>query len=456
MLLKELIKNIPADHPEQKQISQALDAMQQTCTFVNERIKGFEHQVVLYNTAAKIKKLPTHFTLEQFVVPTRRFVKEWDVPVAALFKNEPLDVALMTLFLFSDLVVVAQKNASNDLEYVTHTELDEEPFPWILMLREFPEHKHVFQLVTNSGVITVCAENKKRRSDLVKLIAVVLESLATDEKRDNRATYSLSGTQLGVNSPTKELSPSLSSKVLSMFNSKKSIPQKKPSVEKIVLPPKTIFLKKEQVVQYQTMEFESNMGIGTTTVSYFPEGEQHMDELEYRNGDILLVLNRKDPNWWICMKSGLTTNKQRKQTKTIPEDFYELKLLTTQGRSNRADSIKKALEDSDEQQATELKHSHIIDLSTLDPSVFQEEEFNLNVFAASHKKDPLSAASLHSKLHVIKDMSDKDLLQENSKLVSVIFARNEQYQVGLVFAKHVHEFSAPICNTIVQVLHVKK
>jgi len=167
LLLTELCKFTPSDHPDYENLNKAKLLIKDIASSLNEFIKDVEHRnkvLVISNMMVGLKT--------SLLEPHRRFVKQ-----GQLKKITSRMVQTCYLFLFNDILVYSHRQILSNYQYNGTIPLGT---AWIRNLEDTEKVKHVFQLVGTKKTWTFYAESSEIKTDWVKAMESVIDDMTTN------------------------------------------------------------------------------------------------------------------------------------------------------------------------------------------------------------------------------------------------------------------------------------
>jgi len=109
LLLRDIAKHTWPEHPDYKELNQAVTEVEQIASWLNEKKKEAEFSSKLFEIVSVITKAPSSLNLLE---PTRKFFRESQMPDHKT-----------TVFLFNDMILTAEvkkKSKKGSVKYTDH------------------------------------------------------------------------------------------------------------------------------------------------------------------------------------------------------------------------------------------------------------------------------------------------------------------------------------------------
>jgi len=153
LLIKELIKVTPEDHPDYKDLLHAQNQIEKVVSYINEGKR-------LTEVLQKVVSIQNNVDGIDLITPTRRFIREGNISLRKR-KGEWRAVERQ-LFLFNDMILLAKKKAiafGATYKYSAHFNLDETRL--IDVANE--NFKFAFELIFGGKAYILCAANDEEK-----------------------------------------------------------------------------------------------------------------------------------------------------------------------------------------------------------------------------------------------------------------------------------------------------
>ncbi|KAI9179884.1 hypothetical protein H9P43_005216 [Blastocladiella emersonii ATCC 22665] len=165
MLLEQLVHYTQEDHPDFADLGRCVAEVKKMADHINEELRKFEAQKKVLDIAAALQGRPASATA--LVSPARRFIAQADL-------QTPMLMALdrRTVFLFSDLLVVAKRVKDNAFEYKDEFDL------WTSYVKKVDDQTrdpnapriYAFHIVAGKRQYALAAASSDEREHWIKLI----------------------------------------------------------------------------------------------------------------------------------------------------------------------------------------------------------------------------------------------------------------------------------------------
>jgi len=158
LLIKELVKVTPEDHPDYKDLMHAQNQIEKVVSYINEGKR-------LTEVLQKVVSIQNNVDGIEIITPTRRFIREGNIYLRKR-KGEWRAVERQ-LFLFNDMILLAKKKAipfGGTYKYSAHFNLDETRL--IDVANE--NFKFAFELIFGGKAYILCAANDEEKNSWFK------------------------------------------------------------------------------------------------------------------------------------------------------------------------------------------------------------------------------------------------------------------------------------------------
>ncbi|KAJ3260401.1 hypothetical protein HK103_000543 [Boothiomyces macroporosus] len=184
LLLEDLYKHTPEDHPDHENIKKAIESVSQVATFVNETIRNHEAMLQMVD----IQKSLIGFK-DNLLIPGRRFIRRGRVQKISRRAVQPRE-----LILFSDILIYCSPSILED-HYHFHRMIPLE-FCRVEEVVSEDNHLSIFQIVSREKSFAVYVQSEAEKTQWIESIRKAI----TEWHVENEAIHD----RLPSNSPIAE------------------------------------------------------------------------------------------------------------------------------------------------------------------------------------------------------------------------------------------------------------
>jgi hypothetical protein len=374
LLLSEILKKTTTDQTDYDDLYNAVELVKYTNEYVNMQIREYNNAIKMESLAKAMSATGCPSEIFDLLSPNRRLLhEESDVGLESI-KNDSCMFNL-NMFLFNDVILFmkkviiyveeersngysfaslismgeeAEKKEIEELHYENRIHLDAEPAPWI---KDVCDEKS-FQIITRRDVFIVYAPNEETKMSWMKRIIecldAILQEKSTPPKRAKVLTkYQLRPPPIILKSPRTARSPhspshKKSASLLDFFTYRKQVDEVSylthALIDRTLFPTRNFLddllqIRSEEELASLKSKRISEHDIVVKAMSTFIDDthEALPDEIQFSKGDLMLVCEKINEDFWICQKLGVNCEPDKKQQlidESVPSEYEQLKIFS--------------------------------------------------------------------------------------------------------------------------------
>ncbi|KAI9221070.1 hypothetical protein BC828DRAFT_382044 [Blastocladiella britannica] len=174
MLLEQLVHYTSEAHPDYNDLTRCVAEVKKLADHINEELRRFEASKKVMHIASRLIGRPS--SLPTLVTPARTLLREADIATPMLMAHDK-----RTVFLFTDLLVVAKRNKDGKDSYDYKDEVDLW-HAWVKMVDDFTgsmdtNRYYTFHVVGGKKTLALSAPSAAERDTWVQMIESAVASL---------------------------------------------------------------------------------------------------------------------------------------------------------------------------------------------------------------------------------------------------------------------------------------